>query len=212
MSESALLPAVARDAPLVMTADEFIAWDVDEGGLMEWIDGRVIVHDMPKEVHQHISGILFFLLLSFIGRRHVGRVIIAPYKMRAAPNGPVREPDVLYVATEHLDRFTEHVLVGPADLVVAVVSPDSTARDRADKFDEYQDGGVREYWVIDSRSGHERADFWVLDSNGRYRSVPPDADQTYRSSVLPGFRLPLDWLWQVDADVWALAEELFTTD
>jgi Uma2 family endonuclease len=212
MAETKLLPAVARDASLVMTADEFITSERDEGGLTEWIDGRVIVHDMPKEAHQRIAGLVFFLLSAFVGRRHLGRVIIAPYKMLATPNGPVREPDVLYLAIEHLDRLTENVLMGPADLVVEVVSDDSTARDRADKFDEYQDGGVREYWVIDSRPGHERADFWLLDATGRYRSALPDADRTYRSSVLPGCWLSVDWLWQVDADLWAMAQEMLTTD
>jgi len=212
MAETDLLPAVARDASLVMTAEEFIMSERDEGGLTEWIDGRVIVHDMPKEVHQRIAGLIYFLLSAYVGRRHLGRVIIAPYKMRATRNGPVREPDVLYLATEHVDRLTENVLIGPADLVVEVVSDDSTARDRADKFDEYQDGGVREYWVIDSRPGKERADFWVLDATGRYRSALPDADRAYRSSALPGFRLPVDWLWQVDADLWTLAQELLSAD
>lgn len=212
MAETKLLPAVGRDASLVMTAEEFITSEFDGGGLTEWIDGRVIVHDMPKEAHQRIAGLVFFLLSALVGRRHLGRVIIAPYKMRVTPNGPVREPDVLYLATEHLGRLTENVLMGPADLLVEVVSDDSTARDRADKFDEYQDGGVREYWVIDSRPGHERADFWLLDATGRYRSVLPDADLTYRSSVLPGCWLHVNWLWQVDADVWAMAQEMLGAD
>lgn len=212
MAETELLPAVARDTSLVMTTEEFITSERDEGGLTEWIDGRVIVHDMPTEAHQRMAGLVFFLLSAFVGRRHLGRVIIAPYKMRATPDGPVREPDVLYLATEHLDRLTENVLMGPADLVVEVVSDDSTARDRADKFDECQDGGVREYWVIDSRPGKERADFEVLDATGHYRSALPESDRTYHSSVLPGFRLPVDWLWQVDADLWAMAQELLTAD
>jgi hypothetical protein len=75
-----------------------------------------------------------------------------------------------------------------------VISDDSVARDRADKFYEYQAAGVREYWILDSRPGRERADFYVLDEKGRYRPVPPDPDNRYYSTVLPGFWLHVDWV------------------
>lgn len=114
--------------------------------------------------------------------------------MRATPDGPAREPDLLFVAQEHLDRLTETRLSGPADLVVEVISDESVARDRADKFYEYQAAGVTEYWIIDPRPGFERADFYVLDSTGRYRPVPIDADGRYRATVIAGFWLQVDWV------------------
>lgn len=44
-------------APASMTAEQFIVWPQPEGGLTEWLDGWVIVHGMPKEVHQRIAGL-----------------------------------------------------------------------------------------------------------------------------------------------------------
>lgn len=209
---SAPLETVSSVQPGAMTAEEFIAWDRDEGGLVEWQCGKVIVHGVATEVHQRIVTLLCSLLLTFVARRRLGRVVVAPYKMRSTPTSPIREPDVLFIAAAHVDRLTPNVLAGPADLVVEIVSEDSPARDRSDKFDEYQDGGVVEYWVIDSRAGHERADFWVLDANGRYRAVPPGDDGVYRSSVLPGFWIDVDWLWQTDPDVWAMLSQLFSAE
>lgn len=60
----------------------------------------------------------------------------------------------------------------------------------------------REYWIIDPRPGKERVDtstglsasFWVLDENGRYRPIPLGDDGIYRSTVIPGFWLRVDWL------------------
>jgi hypothetical protein len=75
-----------------------------------------------------------------------------------------------------------------------VICDDSVARDRADKFYEYQEAGVREYWILDSRPGRERADFYVLDERGRYRPVPVDPDGRYHSTLLPGFWLQVDWI------------------
>jgi Uma2 family endonuclease len=80
--------------------------------------------------------------------------------------------------------------------LVEVISPESVARDRSDKFDEYQEAGVREYWVCDPRAPRQRADFWVLDESGLYRPAPPDEDGIYRSTVIPNFWLNVNWLWQ----------------
>lgn len=118
----------------------------------------------------------------------------APFEMRLARSA--REPDLLFIATEHLDRLDAQRLHGPADLAIEIVSPESTGRDRAEKFDEYQAAGVRECWVIDVRPGQERADFWRLDAGGRYRAVLPDANGSVHAAVLPGFWLDVTWLWQ----------------
>jgi Uma2 family endonuclease len=130
----------------------------------------------------------------FIQLFQLGRLLPAPFEMRATPDGPAREPDLLFVAREHLDWLSEERLSGPADLAVEVISDDSVARDRADKFYEYQEAGVREYWILDSRPSRERADFYVLDAKARYRPMPPDSEGRYHSTVLPGFWLHVDWI------------------
>ena len=55
---------------------------------------------------------------------------------------------MLFVATERRERIQSAYLDGPADLAVEIVSPESIARDRGDKFAEYEAGGVREYWLM----------------------------------------------------------------
>ncbi len=80
------------------------------------------------------------LLKIFVQLHQLGHVLPAPVAMRAIPNGNAREPDILFLATEHLDRLTETELNGPADLVIEVILTESMARDRGDKFYEYQEG------------------------------------------------------------------------
>lgn len=177
-----------------MTYEEFLAW-ADEDVHAEWVDGEVIIHMPGSERHQDVLTFLTTLLRLFAEFYRRGRVLVAPFQMKLAPGGPGREPDVLFVAAEHLARVSDRLLSGPADLAVEVISDDSVTRDRADKFYEYQDLGVREYWVVDPRPGKERADFWVLDEHGRYQPVPVGAEGVYRSTVLPGFWFRVDWLW-----------------
>ena len=182
---------------LRMSYEEFLAW-ADEDVHAEWVDGEVIVQMPPKEPHQRVVAFLIQLMGLFIQLYNLGRLLPAPFEMRAFPDGPAREPDLIFIAREHLDRLSQERLSGPADLVVEVISDDSVARDRADKFYEYQEAGVREYWILDSRPGRERTDFYVLDEKGRYRPVPPDADGRYQSTVLPGFWLYVDWVTSVE--------------
>ena len=178
---------------LRMSYEEYLAW-ADEDVHAEWVDGEVIVQVSPKEPHQRVVAFLMSLISLFIELFQLGRLLHAPFEMRAIPGGPAREPDLIFIAHEHLDRLSQERLSGPADLIVEVISDDSVARDRADKFYEYQAAGVREYWILDSRPGRERADFYVLDEKGRYRPVPPASDGRYHSTVLSDFWLHVDWV------------------
>lgn len=180
-----------------MTYDEFLAWE--HPGIAEWVDGEVSLMSVTLE-HQRIVEFLSRLMGLFVQVLRLGEVHTAPFVMRAAPGGSGREPDLAFVSAENRERVTSRQIAGPADLVIEVISEESVTRDRSDKFDEYQDAGVREYWVIDSRPNRQRADFYVLDASGRYRPNPIAEDGTYRSAVLPGFWLNVDCLWDEEPD------------
>jgi Uma2 family endonuclease len=88
----------------------------------------------------------------------------------------------------------KNYLQGPADLAVEIISPDSRARDRGEKFYEYEQGGVREYWLIDPV--RKQAEFYALGKNGIYRLMNVGEDGIFRSQVLKGLWLQVSWLWQ----------------
>jgi len=89
------------------------------------------------------------LLALYTRPRNLGVVLVAPVAMQFGPGAPFREPDLLFIARKHEDRLTADRLEGAADLIVEVVSDSSVARDRADKFYEYQD---RRWGILDRRS------------------------------------------------------------
>ena len=195
--EATLTPPLAppeAETRLKMSYEEFLALP-GEHAHAEWMDGEVIQIMPPKIRHQDVVMFLASLMRFFVNFYRLGTVLPAPVEMKATSDGPAREPDILFVRRENLARLTENRLQGPADLVVEVISNESVGRDRGDKFYEYQAAGIPEYWLFDPRPGLERADFWVLDETGRYRPVPIDAQGIYRSTVIPGFWLRVDWLW-----------------
>lgn len=173
-----------------MTYEEFLAW-ADEDTLAEWVDGEIIMTSPASLRHQSTSGFLFQLLSIFVETRRLGVVITAPFQMKLAHSG--REPDLLFVAGDHLHRLRSTYLDGPADLAVEIVSPESVGRDRGDKFTEYEAGGVLEYWLLDPQ--RRWAEFYHLEGE-RYRLAFAGAEGSYRSAVLPGFWLRVEWLWQ----------------
>lgn len=177
--------------PATMSYDEFMAW-ADEDTLAEWVEGRVEMASPASGLHQDLVVFLHGVLSVHVRTHDVGRVLIAPFQMRLPTSG--REPDVLFVAKEHLDRVRSTRVEGPADLVVEIVSPESRARDRGEKFYEYQAGGVAEYWLIDPDT--RRTEFYQLDDTGIYQAVTPGPDGLYHARELAGLWLRVAWLWR----------------
>jgi Uma2 family endonuclease len=188
-------PSADRKAPppAPVSFEEFLAW-ADEDTRAEWVDGKVVPMSPANRAHQDLLFFLARLVVAHVEARRLGWVYFAPFLMRLPTRPSGREPDLLFVANEHADRLRDTFLDGPADLVVEVASPESAARDRGEKFLEYEAAGVPEYWLIDPL--REEAGFYRLGADGRYRLAPLDADGWYHSTVLPGFRLRPDWLWQ----------------
>jgi Uma2 family endonuclease len=190
-----------------MSYEEWLAWE-HEGSLTEWVNGEVVTHMGVLLEHQRIVDFLNRLLGFFVEFYQLGCVISAPMVMRISPNGNGREPDLFFVSAERVGNIASRQLEGPADIVIEVVSAESVIRDRIEKFEEYQDGGVREYWIIDSRAGRQRIDVWLLDESGRYQILTPEAGGIYRSHVVPGFWLREAWLWQEQPDLITALQEV----
>lgn len=96
-----------------------------------------------------------------------------------------------YVRPERAHLVAENEMQGAPDIAVEIVSRDSRERDYREKLHLYQEAGVSEYWIVDPLQG--RADFYGLQ-DGRYVLLPLEANRIFRSSVIPGFWLNVDWL------------------
>lgn len=160
----------------------------------EWVNRKVIPMSPVSKEHQHIAGFLLTLLRFFVEERRLGEICHDPFQMKTGPELPGRAPDILFVRTENLSRLKENYLDGPADLVVEIISPGSRSVDRGEKFYEYEQGGVKEYWLIDLL--RRQGEFYQLNPQGVYHLAATDASGRYQSVVLDGLWLQVDWLWQ----------------
>ena len=179
--------------PVEMTYEDFLQWE-GENQHVEWVDGRMMFMSPVSDEHSDHTIFLSSLFRHYTEAHRLGRVFCEPFQMKTGPDLPGRSPDIIFVATKNLGRLKRLHLNGPADLVVEVISPSSRAVDRGEKFYEYEQGGVREYWLIDP--DREQAEFYQRSKTGIYQLIPSGPDGRYHSKVLDGLWLKVEWLWQ----------------
>lgn len=174
-----------------MTYEEYLnAPEIPEH--TEWVNGRVVPMMSVSKKHAELTTYLVQLIGVYAKAYELGGVYADPFNMKLGGSLSGRAPDVLFVRTERLALFREQFLDGPADLVVEVISPGTERIDRGDKFAEYQQGGVAEYWILDPHS--EVADFYVRDQAGLFQRVEtPDGE--FASTVVDGLRVRVEWFW-----------------
>lgn len=198
------------------TFEEWLAWSAHQEERTELVDGKVVfVHRNArgeyvgvKVIHQLLIKFLVIMIDTWIARNSAGGLVLfAPISMRTEQRRRYgREPDILYIAPEKLERVRDTYIDGPADLVIEIVSPESVDRDRDDKFFEYQAAGIREYWMIDPET--RGAMFFRLDERGRYYRVEPE-NGIFVSEVISGLSLRPEWFWQASLPTMADVERLW---
>jgi len=182
------VPATLTGLPV--TEEEYLEL-CDEDTKVELISGALVVSTPVSFRHEQVQGFLLAILRTYVEARGMGVVSGSRTPMRL--DGEYFEPDLVFVAREHLDRVGRVVIEGPADLVIEIISPDSAGLDRVKKRRAYERHGVREYWIIDP--DREEATFCMLGTEGRYLQAEPDQAGVFRSAAIEGLWLNVAWLW-----------------
>jgi Uma2 family endonuclease len=120
-----------------------------------------------------------------------GRVILGPAVV-VLEDHSIPQPDLLYVRKERRSILKNRVMGAP-DLVVEVLSPHNSRRDRVDKLDLYAQFGVAEYWIVDPA---ERQFDFLVNRGGKFE-VQPQQDNRYDSPICPELAIDLAAFWQL---------------
>jgi len=174
-----------------MTEEEFVAWCTRETRA-EWVDGEVIEMSPASIEHVDLNSWFSKVLGLFVEHHNLGVVLGPEAMVRLSGQNRRRVPDLFFISNDHRERLRENHVEGAPDLAIEIVSPDSEARDWREKYLEYEEAGVREYWVVDPNSKH--VEVYSLNADDKYGRIS-ELDGAVTSTVLPDFTLKTDWLW-----------------
>jgi Uma2 family endonuclease len=181
-------PRRKADSDLV-TVEEFFCL-VPDGQKADLIDGVIYMASPDTRRSDRLGGWIKFLLQGYAAVKGLGEVYGSRFAFELTEfRAP--EPDVAFVRTERLTLVEDRRMVGGPDIAVEVVARDSRQRDYGEKKQLYADAGVTEYWIIDPLQ--QRCEFHRLHE-GRYELVPLEHNRIFRSAVLEGFWLDVEWL------------------
>ena len=132
----------------IYTYADYLEWD--ENVRAEIINGAVYMMSPPLTIHQRISMRLSQRIAYFLEGKTC-EVFAAPFGVRLFPledksDNTVVEPDIVVVCDP--SKIDEHGCNGAPDLVIEILSPSNSYRERFIKFNLYLKAGVREYWVV----------------------------------------------------------------
>ena len=102
----------------------------------------------------------------------------------------VVQPDICVICD--LKKIDRRGCAGAPDLIVEVLSKGTADRDFKDKFEIYEESGVREYWIADC--GLKTVMVYHLNEHGKFISNhhPYIMGDTVRVRVLDGLEVAMD--------------------
>lgn len=177
----------AEGSPIKFTYRDYL--HLPEDKRYEIIDGELFMVPAPRRGHQEALGNLYVCLRTFVEEKSLGEVYLAPLDVILSDIDIV-QPDLLFISRERADILTEENVRGAPDLVIEILSPSGSYRDKVLKRKLYAKYGVREYWIVHPK----RREIAVLaPEKGDLRTWKTFREgETLESRLLEGLRIEID--------------------
>lgn len=179
------------------TYADYLTWKIKER--VELIMGKIfLMSPAPTSKHQYISGLISAEFVTFL-KGSPCRVFSAPFdvtlpiKNKKGESNTIIQPDICVIC-DH-EKITEKGCFGAPDLIVEIVSGSSVKRDLHEKYNIYEQSGVKEYWIV--HPNDKSLSIFHMDDNGNYvASRPLTYGDKVVSKVLPGLEIDLNEAFQ----------------
>jgi Uma2 family endonuclease len=177
---------------------DYLTWEMDE--MVELIKGKVFKREAaaPRMSHQKISIHLAAEFYTFL-KGKTCQVFHAPFDVRL-PVKSMRNQDIDTVIQPDLcvicdpSKIDEAGCLGAPDLVIEILSPGNNKRELKNKYEVYEESGVKEYWVI-----HPNEQTLLIYSlrDGKFQASRLFASGDIVESVcVPGMRIDMEQLFE----------------
>jgi len=180
------------DLDQVYSYADYYKWKFEER--VELIKGRIFrMSPAPNRLHQELVGKLHIKLGIFLYDNPC-KVYVAPFDVRLPKRSnsdneisTVLQPDLCVVCDP--EKLDTRGCIGAPDIVVEVLSPSDNKKELKNKYEAYEEAGVKEYWIV---MPYEKTMFIYTMTDGKYQpSKLLASGDIVTSSILPGFSLDL---------------------
>ncbi len=161
--------------------------------------GRIYKLSAPNTKHQEVSRNLVVSFAIFLKNKSC-KVFSAPFDVRLPVKNKkkdnevntVVQPDICVICD--VEKVDEKGCLGAPDLVIEILSPGNNKKELKNKYEVYEEAGVREYWII--HPAEQTFSKYIL-TDGRFQSsrMLTIGDEV-TTDILPGFVLDLDELFE----------------
>lgn len=180
------------DLDKIYSYADYYSWDFPER--VELINGKVfIMNPVTYTIHQALLGELAVRLYKYLEHKPC-QVFMAPFDVRF-PQGSKEDKDVFTVLQPDIcivcdrSKLDERGCIGSPDIVVEILNPGNNSKDLKNKYDVYEQAGVKEYWVV---SPQDQIFFRFTLLEGKYKFWGcMVAGDIVTSPLLPGFSLDI---------------------
>ena len=186
------------------TYADYLKWNFEVGGIpqrLELIKGKIFnMSPAPSRRHQETHSTLFVKIGQFLSKKPC-KIYSAPFDVRLTPRKAdkrdkvytIVQPDLCVVCD--LNKLDDAGCVGAPDLIVEILSPGNSRKEMKEKFEVYEENGVKEYWLIYPYD--EYVMVYTLNNEGKFiGSKPFVKDEFIVSKVLPGLEIPVGEIFE----------------
>jgi Uma2 family endonuclease len=175
-----------------ITVDEFCDLTGEDDNV-ELEDGVIVERMATPYTHEDLFRFLYSMLAVYADKYKLGTILgsrtLVPIETYTG-----RLPDILFVQKERESIIEEKRLIGAPDLVIEILSPSDRKAKIMQRQSNYQQIGVKEFWIIDQP--HKQIRPFIFDDANKVFTQMPLNGSILRSTVLKGFWINVDWLWK----------------
>src|SRR5438128_523914 len=142
----ATAPPTIGSIQRTMTVREWAALDADLG--FDLVNGQLVRIPQVAIWHDILINRLVAFLYTHIMKHRLGDLPGQKSRLRISLVGG-REPDLFFIPRELFHLVGLNLFTGIPPLVIEVLSPSNEDTDRLDKYLEYAQLGIPEYWIVD---------------------------------------------------------------
>ena len=129
---------------------DYLKWQIEER--LELIKGKIFKMSAPNRTHQELSGYLYLKLGNYLYDKNC-KVYAAPFDVRL-PRKSKEDIDIITVVQPDICVICNTAILdakgclGAPDIVIEILSPSNNVIELKNKYEIYEEAGVKEYWVV----------------------------------------------------------------